>query len=380
MRRLPRWVLVALAVLGTSVAAAAAVKAVRSQGEPTFRMKATPVRTTLAPGGSVRVAVDLTLVNGFRAPILIGLGYVPRDTKAVWRLPDGRTLPRAHHTRSPRSPRYKRSAMLPVGIPAGTKKVFVDITLPPGFRGSLRPQVRATSGDIRRRQRIQLITATGERFQAPSRSFVVVASPASRTVLQGDVTQYDLEVLAGANPVLAVRGLPEGATGTFGPPDPADPTRRTLTVETTNATPVGAYDLTVAGWDDGLEAYAATSLVVAETKDFELTGDVTDALTPGLTSPVDLRLRNPYDFPLSVTALAITLASDSPACDAAANFTVRQPPVPLTLPPGESTIDDLVPDPDQRPAVTMLALPIDQEACKNVSLSLGYTGLAGKLG
>jgi hypothetical protein len=94
--------------------------------------------------------------------------------------------------------------------------------------------------------------------------YSVSATPASRTVTQGQPTSYDVTVtptggFAGAV-TLDLSGLPSGAAGTFNP-NPATSTS-TLSVTTIGTTPPGTYPLTITGTSGALTHQTSVTLVV----------------------------------------------------------------------------------------------------------------------
>ena len=95
-----------------------------------------------------------------------------------------------------------------------------------------------------------------------------------------------------------------------------------------------------------------------------------------MTSP----WRNPHNFPISVTEVALALDpySSNSACKPDQNFTVEQMPAsryPLTL-PGDSTkkLSQLGVPPSDMPKVKMLNTSFDQSACKGVDISFRHSG------
>jgi hypothetical protein len=105
--------------------------------------------------------------------------------------------------------------------------------------------------------------------------FSVAATPASRTVTQGQQTTYTVSITPTGGfqdaVTLGVGGLPSGSTGTFSP-NPAS-SSSTLTVTTSASTPAGTYPLTITGTNPGgtLSHQTAVTLVVqAPTPDFTL--------------------------------------------------------------------------------------------------------------
>ncbi len=98
--------------------------------------------------------------------------------------------------------------------------------------------------------------------------FGIAVSPASRTVIQGGSTTYDVSISPSgdfADPVaLTVDGLPADATASFSPnPVTGSPAwTSNLSVTTAAMTPTGTYPLTITGTDGTLTRTATASLVV----------------------------------------------------------------------------------------------------------------------
>ncbi|HEX5070537.1 MAG TPA: hypothetical protein VFV78_10015 [Vicinamibacterales bacterium] len=88
----------------------------------------------------------------------------------------------------------------------------------------------------------------------PSPSFVLGATPASRTVTQGESTTFDATVTPQngytGDGTFTVTGLPDNATGTFSPAGfTGGSGSSTLTVETAPNTPTGTYALNIVAKD-----------------------------------------------------------------------------------------------------------------------------------
>ncbi len=103
--------------------------------------------------------------------------------------------------------------------------------------------------------------------------FALSATPASRTVNQGDATSYTVTVSPEgtftSSVDLSVSGLPPGASSTF-TPNPTASTS-TLSVTTSPTTPAGTYPLTISGTGGGLTHTTSVTLVVqAPVPDFSL--------------------------------------------------------------------------------------------------------------
>jgi hypothetical protein len=157
-------------------------------------------------------------------------------------------------------------------------------------------------------------------------------------------------------------------------------TSTVMTIETTEDTPVGEYDLTVTANADGTTSSTAVTLAVTQLRPFTIAGDVVEPLTLGATRTVPLTLTNPYDFDLVVEELDVRATTTKAGCDADANFAVAQPDLgdePLVLPPGDSELSELV-GADQQPTVTWQNLETEQNACLGAPLTFTYSGLARK--
>lgn len=109
---------------------------------------------------------------------------------------------------------------------------------------------------------------------------------------------------------------------------------------------------------------------------FSISALATSPLHPGLTVPVDLTLANPGPRPISITRLTVAVRdrTSQPGCRGSVNYSVRQfgGPYPLVVPPGTTTLAALRPDPAQWPQLTMLDLPVNQDACKGAAVTLEF--------
>lgn len=94
----------------------------------------------------------------------------------------------------------------------------------------------------------------------------ISASPASRTVLQGDSTSYNVASTLVVGPTqamtLSVSGLPSGASATFTPASISPSASSTLSIATANNTPAGSYTLTITANGGGITRIASVGLVV----------------------------------------------------------------------------------------------------------------------
>jgi len=115
---------------------------------------------------------------------------------------------------------------------------------------------------------------------------------------------------------------------------------------------------------------------------FTIGGSAAEPISPGVMAPLDLRLTNPHDSPMSVTDLRVTVrevsapnADDAHPC-AIGDFAVDQASndLSITVPArATSTLSSLGLARAKRPHVGMLNRPANQDGCKGASLTLAYT-------
>ena len=112
---------------------------------------------------------------------------------------------------------------------------------------------------------------------------------------------------------------------------------------------------------------------------FTITGGM-DSLEPGQTKPLELTLTNPNSVAIYVTQLTVTASADSTpsGCPSAGNLQITQSSAssgsPIAIPAKKSVTLTSAP---LAPQITFLNLPdANQDACKNVSFTLTYSGSA----
>ena len=112
---------------------------------------------------------------------------------------------------------------------------------------------------------------------------------------------------------------------------------------------------------------------------FVISGDLAGKLAPGSPSlPLNLTLRNPNNQAIAISALtvAVTGSTVGTACDAT-NFGVTQytGKYPLTIGANQTaSLTQLGAAATALPRVGMIDRPVNQDACRNVTVSLAYTG------
>ncbi|HEX3172802.1 MAG TPA: hypothetical protein VHQ43_01115 [Solirubrobacterales bacterium] len=207
------------------------------------------------------------------------------------------------------------------------------------------------------------------------------------------------------------RGLPAGASVSFAPQrglasQGASRPTTTLTVGTAVDTPPGAYVLLLQAHRPRRSGSTAVNLVVSDRsesdagpadgspspaptvtapKAFTIDGALPNPLTPGTAASLDLTLVNRESADLSISSLNVQVASvNGPQSDlahpcSANDFSVEQ----FSGAPGftlaassTASLDELGFTPEEWPEVTMLNLPVNQDGCKQASLTLAFVGAA----
>lgn len=120
---------------------------------------------------------------------------------------------------------------------------------------------------------------------------------------------------------------------------------------------------------------------------FTIEGNASESISPGVSAPLDLKLTNPHDVPMSVTGLRVKVRGvTAPNADevhpcAVGDFTVDQASSTLEITiaaRSTSTLNDLGLARAKRPHVGMLERSVNQDGCIGASLTLGYSA-SGKL-
>lgn len=177
----------------------------------------------------------------------------------------------------------------------------------------------------------------------------------------------------------SILGIPPDSTATFTPSSTTG-NATLLKITTTISTPPGAYFPIVTGRSG---TFASSSTFVHITVSgprkppFVISGNVDVPLSPGITGHINLALSNPNDVALDVSALSVSLTGTSkPGCTAS-NFTVGQysGTYPLVIPAESSrTLAQLGVPRANWPTLGMIDLSTNQDICKNISLTLAYSG------
>lgn len=165
------------------------------------------------------------------------------------------------------------------------------------------------------------------------------------------------------------------------------PGAATLTVATTSTNPPGSYAVTVTGTSGSLSHTAAGTLDIDL---FSAIGSTSAPLYPGASAqPITVTLTDPYNYGVTLTGLAASVAQDSagnvinvngnpvPGC-LASWFKFSDTPLSSTntLALGSGATQTLPATDD--PTIMMSDQRVDQDACKGVQLLLNFVGTAQK--
>jgi hypothetical protein len=130
------------------------------------------------------------------------------------------------------------------------------------------------------------------------------------------------------------------------------------------------------------EAGAPSAGVATSGEPFTIRGSSTEPISPGVSAPLNLRLRNPHSVPMSLTQLGVTVQKVSaPNADVArpctiGDFAVDQASsgIEITVAArATSTLSALGLARSSMPQVGMLNRSVNQDGCKGASLTLAYT-------
>jgi hypothetical protein len=115
---------------------------------------------------------------------------------------------------------------------------------------------------------------------------------------------------------------------------------------------------------------------------FQIQGDATAPVSPGISAPLDLRFTNPHIEPMVVSHLKVTIRKlTAPEADRDHPCTVNDysleqiaDSVEIMLPPSATTgFRDLRIPEKQWPRVGMIYGDSNQDGCRGATLKLGYT-------
>jgi hypothetical protein len=356
-------VVVLLAVL--VVLAVAGGVGLASQPRPDFGLGVAPASQSVQQGRSADYAVTLSGSGGFKGSVAYRVSGLPRGVTATF------------------SP---ATASLTTGNSSVTTALSV-VTSDRSPVGSWTFTVTGASGSTER-----AVSAGLRMDHALNGSFGITATPSSVTIAPGSTAVFTVSVtrdpgLTGAVDLSPYGLWPAGISPSLSPPSVANSSSTLLVRTSASRTPTGTYTLFLVGSSSigGKKAYqyARVQVVVADSrKPFGISGGNVAGLAPGVgNQPLDLALSNPANRAISVTNLSVVVTGTSAgnACGPE-NFAVSQYsgpyPLPLRARAPDVTLSSLRIPAAQQPQLMMLDLPINQDACKSVTVDLSYSGSA----
>jgi uncharacterized membrane protein len=220
-------------------------------------------------------------------------------------------------------------------------------------------------------------------------SFNLTVTPSSRTISQDDSTSYAVSItrLNGftSSVSLSLTGLPKKTSGSFSPVTIAGPsgTSSTLAIMSEQNADIGTVTLTVTGSGGSplVTRTASVTLRIDKKHDFLISGNASSTLYPGKTSDVDLTLTNPNNFVIRVTALNVSVEEQTTnaGCSGTQNFTTSALAGTVDISGNTTaTLSQLGVAPANRPKITFVNTPSNQDACKNVTVTMQFGGTAVK--
>jgi hypothetical protein len=120
---------------------------------------------------------------------------------------------------------------------------------------------------------------------------------------------------------------------------------------------------------------AGAAFAVSSARDFVVRGDLATPLRPGGSAAIDIRIDNPFDTPLTVTALTgrVSTVYDAEGCTPA-DFTVSPLLGRVTVPADTSTSLAALGLPEaQWPRLAMADTAVEQDDCVDADLALLYS-------
>ncbi len=123
-------------------------------------------------------------------------------------------------------------------------------------------------------------------------------------------------------------------------------------------------------------------------REFEITGSLNKLLSPGTSDSLNLFIGNPFNFPLKVLSVQVTVEAETTKndvtnkdCIGTTNLSVVHGLTTEVIVPAHSTLslEDLIPQQRENwPLIQMLNLSTNQDACKNTTFKLSYEGTGTK--
>ena len=217
-------------------------------GPPDFTLSASPSSQLVTQGGATNYNVTISPTSGFGGQVILAVSGLPNGASGSF------------------NPN-----------PATTSSTFSVTTSTSTLPGTYTLTITGVSGTLTHSTTVALVVV------APD--FTLSVSPPSQTVTQGGATNYNVTIGATGGfvgqVILAVSGLPSGASGSFNP-NPAT-TSSTFSVTTSTSTPAGTYTLTITGVS-GTLTHSTTILLVVSPPGVSFDNKVSSGFHWGVTT------------------------------------------------------------------------------------------------
>jgi hypothetical protein len=248
--------------------------------------------------------------------------------------------------------------------------------------------IRRIAKSARRRSGLTLLTilvigaVSGAAVYAAANkpAFTLSTSPGGQSIYPADSTSYTVTVQRQSSytggVTLSVSGAPAGATATLSPTSiPAGSSTSTLTVTTTGATPSGNYSLTITGTGTGSAGTQTTTASLSiQQAAFTISNPSGGIHLDHLGSPavpLNLVITNPFNQPLSLSSITVSVTSTSKSGCPASDFQINQTAANVSIPKNTST--SLTALGAQLPTITWLNRPYPQNSCFGAALNFSYS-------
>ena len=217
---------------GTLSHTASVTLIVTAAATPNFTLSASPSSQTVTQGASTSYTVTITPSGGFTGSVTFSASGLPAGAAASF-----------------------------APNPATSTSTMTVTTVTTTPAGSYPLTITGVSGPLTHTASVTLVvTAAG------AGNFSLSATPASQSVPVGGRTTYTINVTRTGGftggVTLSATGVPTGTTATFSP-NPATGASSTLTIVTSNSTPVNTFTITVTGTSGTLSHTTTVSLTVA---------------------------------------------------------------------------------------------------------------------
>jgi len=206
---------------------------------PDFSLTATPAVQTVVVGNTANYTATVAALNGYAGTVNLSVSGLPAGASPLF---------------TPPSVTGSGSSGLAITTTAGTTP-----------SGSYPLVITATDGVLTHTANVTLVVS----------NFVISASPASQTVLQGNSTSYTVSLTTATGYVgtvsFSVSGLPTSTTPVFSPTSLTASGTTTLIISTSGTsplTPPGTYPLTISASDGVSTQTTQVTLVVTPIADF----------------------------------------------------------------------------------------------------------------